>query len=308
MEVYSEKRNKDGRRNIMYIIKTLNEVSHQELDMPLWMRYEPNQEAMPFHSHEFVELVVVTHGTGIHRSHYSAEPISVGSVLAIPRGGSHCYEETNQLRVMNILFDPATLPLPRLDLYSLPGYSALFLLKEEFFSNSHPYPSFRLTSEQMSHIQWLLNAMCEECAEPKPGHKFCLLGIFMLLLGSLSRYYYSDTNAAATTPFQLSKVISYLNTHYAEPITLDDILSRVPMSRSTLRRNFLRATGTNPIDYLLKLRFDHACSMLRESEQSVSEIALAVGFNDSNYFTRIFRKFIGVTPRDYRWRYRFDKN
>ena len=280
-------------------IKTLDGVSHQKLDMPLWLRYEPRQEAMPFHSHKFVELVIVTSGTGVHRSHYSAEKISPGSILAIPRGGEHCYEDTDHLRVMNILFDPITLPMPRLDLYSLPGYSALFLLKEEFFSSIHPYPSFQLTPRQLRHLKWLLKEMRKECAAPNPGHQFYLLGIFMSLLGCLSRYY-SNTNVTKAVPFQLSKIISYLNTHYVEPITLEDILLRIPMSKSTLRRNFLRATGTTPINYLLKLRIEHACTLLQAGKLSVSEVAAAVGFNDSNYFARLFRKSLGSSPRNYR--------
>jgi transcriptional regulator GlxA family with amidase domain len=71
------------------------------------------------------------------------------------------------------------------------------------------------------------------------------------------------------------------------------------MSLSTLNRNFIEATGLSPIDYLIRIRVLRGADMLREGAGSVSEVAFAVGFNDSNYFSRQFRKIMGETPSRY---------
>jgi AraC family L-rhamnose operon transcriptional activator RhaR/AraC family L-rhamnose operon regulatory protein RhaS len=58
--------------------------------------------------------------------------------------------------------------------------------------------------------------------------------------------------------------------------------------------------GTSPIANLVQLRVNRAAALLRQTNQSVTEIAFQVGFHDSNYFTRQFHKLLGVTPRQYR--------
>ncbi len=78
--------------------------------------------------------------------------------------------------------------------------------------------------------------------------------------------------------------------------------------QACLRRNFLRAfestMGFPPITYLIRLRIRQACKLLQRSDQSITEIAMAVGFSDSNYFSRQFRMLTGSSPREYRNRQR----
>jgi AraC family L-rhamnose operon transcriptional activator RhaR/AraC family L-rhamnose operon regulatory protein RhaS len=72
------------------------------------------------------------------------------------------------------------------------------------------------------------------------------------------------------------------------------------MSKRSLARAFHEATGVPPIAYLIQLRINRAAAMLRSSTTSVTEIAFHVGFGDSNYFTRQFKKQTGLSPRRYR--------
>ena len=65
-------------------------------------------------------------------------------------------------------------------------------------------------------------------------------------------------------------------------------------------RVFRRATGQTPIDYLIRLRIQKAMEWLAGTSLSVTDIALKTGFDDSNYFTRQFRKATGETPTAYR--------
>ena len=72
------------------------------------------------------------------------------------------------------------------------------------------------------------------------------------------------------------------------------------MSRSNLMRVFRAATGQSPIEYLLRLRIQKAMALLRNTDLTITEIAMEVGFNDSNYFTRQFKRVQGSSPTRFR--------
>ena len=72
------------------------------------------------------------------------------------------------------------------------------------------------------------------------------------------------------------------------------------MSASTLNRYFKKATGLSPVEYQIHKRIELACMLMRTTDLSMMLISDRTGFSDSNYFTRTFRKVMGVTPSRYR--------
>ena len=94
--------------------------------------------------------------------------------------------------------------------------------------------------------------------------------------------------------------MAYLHEHYAEPISRRDLAHHLGLSDDYLTYCFRREVGMTPISYLNRYRVNRAKVLLRESEQSVTEIAMAVGFSDSSYFARVFRRQVGVSPDVYR--------
>jgi len=106
----------------------------------------------------------------------------------------------------------------------------------------------------------------------------------------------------AHTVIRLSRVISFMSRHYIEPLTIDDLAHLAGMSSSTLFREFKSIMGRPPIDHLLHLRIERAGRLLQSSPMRIGEVAAAAGFEDSNYFTRQFRRIKGISPREYRAR------
>ena len=97
------------------------------------------------------------------------------------------------------------------------------------------------------------------------------------------------------------KVLSYVLENYTDPeISLESIAAATDNSVVTLRRMFKSNLCITPIKYLNNLRFEKAKKMLEESNLSVQEIAAAVGFTDSFYFSRAFKHEIGLSPIVYR--------
>ncbi|MEY2599498.1 MAG: hypothetical protein RLZZ142_1757 [Verrucomicrobiota bacterium] len=99
---------------------------------------------------------------------------------------------------------------------------------------------------------------------------------------------------------RLGKAYAFLLNHFCEPIALADVAAAAAMSPAAFSRFFKRAAGRNLWDFLTELRLDNACRLLRESEQSVTEIALASGFPTLSSFHRHFRARFHTPPRAYR--------
>jgi len=96
------------------------------------------------------------------------------------------------------------------------------------------------------------------------------------------------------------KAMAYLHTHYAELVSRENVAHYVGVSESYLTRCFHQETGVTPMVYLNSYRVNKAKELLTEGEKSVTEVAMAVGFSDSNYFGRVFRREVGVSPGAYR--------
>jgi two-component system, response regulator YesN len=91
----------------------------------------------------------------------------------------------------------------------------------------------------------------------------------------------------------------YLESHYADDISLEDMAEQVNISPQYLSKLIKKTTGFNFIDWLSMLRVKKAKELLTNSNLTVKEVCFMVGYKDPNYFSRIFKKRIGITPSEY---------
>lgn len=94
--------------------------------------------------------------------------------------------------------------------------------------------------------------------------------------------------------------IQYLNTHYSEHMTLEDMARKVYLSPSYFSRIFKKETGISFSSYLNRVRIEHSKELLRHQNLRLTDIALLSGFEDQSYFTKVFKKITGTTPLHYR--------
>ena len=99
---------------------------------------------------------------------------------------------------------------------------------------------------------------------------------------------------------KMKKVLAYIEENYCETITLKNLASVVDMNVNYFCEFFRRHTHQTPIDYLNAYRIDAACRMLKVSGCTVTEAAFANGFNDLSYFVKTFKRYKGITPKQYR--------
>jgi len=94
--------------------------------------------------------------------------------------------------------------------------------------------------------------------------------------------------------------MAYLHEHYAESISRWDLAQYANISEDYLTYCFRQEFGTTPMQYLQRYRVNQAKLLLKNSEKSITEIALEVGFTDSGYFSRVFRRQTGISPEAFR--------
>ncbi len=96
------------------------------------------------------------------------------------------------------------------------------------------------------------------------------------------------------------QAMAYIHTNYAEQISRRDIAQHINIAEDYLTFCFRQEMGITPVKYLQRFRVNLAKNLLKTSPKSITEIAFAVGFSDSGYFSRIFHRETGVSPEDFR--------
>ncbi|KAA1194357.1 AraC family transcriptional regulator [Pseudohalioglobus sediminis] len=100
--------------------------------------------------------------------------------------------------------------------------------------------------------------------------------------------------------FELDHVQAYMLEHIDQPVTLERLAAVANMSKYHFSNRYKQLTGYSPIKHFLNMKMEHACHLLDATDLGVGEIALRVGYDDPLYFSRLFRKTLGSSPRGYR--------
>jgi AraC-like DNA-binding protein len=252
------------------------------------------------HSHDFCELVFVTHGTAMHWLEGHDFPVAAGDVFLLQGHQRHYFHDRKELNLVNIMYDPQKLGLPENELRRMPGYCAMFML-EPAYRRQHRFASrLHLKRIPLAHVEQDLEAMEHESQEKIAGYEVALRAKLLELIVFLSRSYTTTDTTEAEALLRVGNVIGTLENNFSNDWKLDDLQKIAHMSRSNLMRVFRKATGQSPIEYLVRLRIQKSMELLRNTDLPITEIAMEVGFSDSNYFTRQFRRALGQSPRSFR--------
>ena len=98
----------------------------------------------------------------------------------------------------------------------------------------------------------------------------------------------------------VKQLITHLKSHYADEITLSSASDIVHLCPVYLSRLVKKETGNTFLEILTRVRMEQACNLLRDPNNKIYEIALAVGIKDSKYFSQIFKRYYGMTPVEFR--------
>jgi AraC-like DNA-binding protein len=271
-----------------------------ESGMPLCAFRVPVQPEHLFHDHDFAELVLVTHGHGWHATRTDAHPIQAGDAFVIQPNEQHSYRDTTGLTLYNVLFDLNQMQLPMFDLARSPGYRAMFALEPRLRSSHGLKSRLKLSPANLAVASDLLAQLERELTRKRAGYQAIAAALFLQTIGFLSRCYSHIEDPGPRALLRLGAVLEHLESSLTEPVQLTALARLAGMSKSSFQRAFRRALNASPVDYLIRLRIQKACELLTASDTTIKEVAAASGFDDSNYFTRQFRRIMQTSPSDFR--------
>ena len=153
----------------------------------------------------------------------------------------------------------------------------------------------------------VIDMLCEHAAARTPATRMMaencldLLGLRLLALAQAEREGF-DGRRRGLAEWQVARVTTHIRANIDNPLTLDELATLVGLSRYHFCTAFRLATGYTPYEWVSAQRIDRATIYLRETDISVTEIALAVGYETPSAFTARFKRQTGMTPSEYRRR------
>lgn len=252
------------------------------------------------HYHNFSELVIITRGQGIQVVNGIEYRVTAGDVFLLNGYSTHSFKTRQTQSHINIMFAPERLSLPEDNLRRIPGYNIIFRLEPTLRSRTSYKHRLRLNSKDLALLESMVRKLNDELQAAKPGFEASALAVLLEIIVFISRKYDSEPAGRPAALIRVGNIISRIESDYTRQWSLKELAKLAAMSPNNLLLLFNAATGSSPIDYLIKVRLRNAAESLRNGHDSISEIALVCGFRDSNYFSKKFRDIYGITPRQYR--------
>jgi AraC family L-rhamnose operon transcriptional activator RhaR len=250
------------------------------------------------HSHDFIELVIVTSGTGRHLTLYGDEPLQAGRGLVIHPGTWHAYHSCEQMVIYNCCF---RLELLQHEFIWGQDDSALqaLLWPGSPFQEKASLHRLSLSPEQVtlcqSHLENLISLDAQQNLI-KVRH----LGHFLLFLATFAHPLEQVRLGKESPHSAVQQSIQLLEDDLAFPWTLSEVACQVGIDPSYLVRLFNAHLNTSPIAYLARKRVEQAASLLIQTDLTICQIAQQTGWPDANHFARRFKAHMGVSATQYR--------
>ena len=257
-------------------------------------------EMIPWHWHEEWEIVLVTEGCLRVDVENARQTLASGDGIFINAKAMHTIQNSflSSGKLHSAVFHPRLIG---------GSMDSVFwqTLVQPFYSNATT--RFLLLRQE---IPWQREVLrCFETAwEAVAGEQddFENLARYFLskaIRGILRNTDFSESNRSEQELAKISRIRSmmeFIELHYMEELTVDQIAKSVSVSNSACLRCFHEMLNTTPMRYVMETRLKKAAAQLRATNKSAKDIALDCGFNDTSYFTKLFRLNYGCTPGNYR--------
>lgn len=254
----------------------------------------------PYHSHAEMEIDCILSGSGTYAMMNGEHPIHAGDVFLFNINEIHritMIDPGCPMEIVKIHFDPKLLYNDDYHMF-FGEYMKIFHGRTAGFVNRIPagacameLQSLALRMEQEDKARLFRYEMML---------KMDLLSIFILLMrqfGYIEEV--EDTPADDANYVAIAGTLRYIDENLTQQITLDQLARVANMSKNNYILHFKRFNGVSPYHYILTLRVSRAIEMLCQSNESVTQIAYACGFNTIVSFNKTFKKITGMSPTQY---------
>jgi len=245
-------------------------------------KYGGDWHSVP-HTHKHMEIFYVIGGKGqflICGEHY---PVSANNLVIINPDVPH-----TELSINSQPLEYIVLGIEGIELATVGKSDAQFNILDHFESVD---------------ISGCLRNILRETEQKNPGYKDVCQAYMEILIIRLMR---STSLAATAEPQavsgnrQCAAARRYIELHFKEALTLDQIAEEVHVNKYYLSHTFKQEYGISPINYMIRLRIDESKYLLSETDLSLSQIAQLLGFSSLSYFSQVFRRTQATSPLEYR--------
>lgn len=158
-------------------------------------------------------------------------------------------------------------------------------------------PVFRLHERTIEHLAGCCRRLIESRAEAPGAISAVAYEALMALYDDLLFRSHDDGNGRAS---RMGRVVRHIRAHLAQTLDIPSLAALAGLSRTQFTRLFTLQEGLPPAEFVLRERMTEAARALARADTSVAEVARACGFNDPNYFAKVFRRTFGISPTEFR--------
>lgn len=253
---------------------------------------------VPLHWQDSVEIIYIKRGKGIVQVKYDTFTARQGDIFLVMPGQLHGLQgiEGEQMEYENIIFDLSFLGGSNIDIcsqkYLQPMASGKIRLPARVDAENPLY----------GEVSAYLDAADRLCAARPVGYELGVKGRLLLMFSVLFRQGLEQKDRAVETEHveKLKMVLARIEKDYDRRLTIRDMADECGYSESHFMRWFREATGFSFSGYLIRYRLEKAAYALRNSSDTVLQIAEQTGFDNLSNFNRLFRKKFGTTPSRFR--------
>jgi AraC-like DNA-binding protein len=241
-------------------------------------------------------LLVVASGRARVKSALGEERlVGAGSVLLVARGEHLALRSVEQLKLTRLCFDAERLLPAPAELEPLDSVDTALVGRTKRGTTL-----LGLSPRHVGAASDLLGRIEAELGEPRLGHQLLLRAQLLELLVVLARAEHSAEEDPARHRPRLARTLDLIHERFDQPLSLAALARHAGMSISRFSCVFRELLGSSPLEFVAQVRMREARRLLRAPGLSIAEVAYAVGFRDSNYFSRSFKQHHAMTPREFR--------
>lgn len=159
----------------------------------------------------------------------------------------------------------------------------------------------RLNNEEKGTIEGLLESIRHEQDRKESGYEHLKQAYLIIILTNIKRIMEKQSKAMKLSPSRkkcvISEALEHIDENYAENINFTEFAEKNFLTPNHFRQLFKKVTGVPPVNYLNRVRVIKSLQFIQLESMSVSDAAAKVGIYDANYFSRMFKKIMGYSPR-----------
>ena len=245
------------------------------------------------HTHRYAELMLVLEGQAIDLIDGQEYHVRAGDVYVLHPDMLHEQREAQGYRYAILKFDHNAFMTEAEELRGLSGFHLLFSIR----SGS----ALRAVADDatLSAVEPLVRMMEQEMGNTSKESEALVRQLFMATVAILCRNCQPSLPSLRSYRQVIALALGYMETHYAEAVTLDDLARVTGYSRRHFTRLFRENMCCSAMDHLTELRLNAACRLLKQNEP-LTAVAAACGFSDAAALCHAFRRRFGVTPKAFR--------